>query len=72
MENKSGATVKLKKFGELLGFSENTTIPQDTVTKSSEAVDVNFGLKCLTVTCDLANPLRNVDTDRNTSTNIAY
>jgi hypothetical protein len=72
VENKSGATVNLKRFGELLGFPTDTSIPQDTVTKSSKAVDVNFGLKYLTVTCDLANPRRNVDTDGSTSTNIAY
>jgi hypothetical protein len=55
-----------------LEFPTDTSIPEDTVTKSSKAVDVNFGLRYLTVTCDLTNPLRNVDTDGNTNTNIAY
>ena len=42
------------------------------VTRSPLAVDVNCGLRYLKVTCNLANPLKNVDTDGNTNTNIGY
>ena len=72
VENKSGATINFKNFGELLGFSGDTSMNQDVISKSSKAVDVNSGLRYLTVTCDLANPFRNVDTDGSTNTNIAY
>ena len=60
VENKTGKTVNLTKFGELLGFPTNTSIANDAViTKSPKAVDVNRGLRYLKVTCDLANLLKN-------------
>ena len=72
IENKNGKTLNLKNLGQLIGFPANENIPHDTILRSPNAVDVNRGLKYLTVTCDLANPERNVDTNGNTSTNIAY
>ena len=55
-----------------MGFPPNEPILKDGLLKSQQAVDVNRGLRYLTVTCDLANPKRNVDSDGNTNTNIAY
>ena len=72
IENENDKPVNLKNLGELLGFPADTTIPQNTVARSPKAVDVNRGLRYLKVTCDLANPLKNVDTDGNTNTNISY
>ena len=72
IENQNDTTVNLKKFGKLLGFPENQPVLANTVTRSPHSVDVNRGLRYLKVTCDLANPLKNVDTDGNTNTNISY
>ncbi len=71
VNNKNQDTINLKNFGKLLGFSADTTIQQGRV-ESPHAVDVNSGLRYLTITCDLVNALRNVDTDGSVNTNIAY
>ena len=72
VENKTGSTMNLKNFGELLGFPVNTSIASAATSKSPKAVDVNSGLRYLTITCDLANSFRNVDTNGSINTNIAY
>ncbi len=71
VQNKNDETIDLKNFGELLGFDADTTIAKGIV-KSPKAVDVNMGLRYLTITCDLSNSFRNVDTNGSISTNIAY
>ncbi len=73
--NTTGSTINLKNFGELLGFPADKSIEDHATTatyKSPKAVDVNSGLRYLTITCDLANAFRNVDTNRSINTNIAY
>ena len=72
VENKSGFTMNLKTFGELLGFPANTNIVNGVTRKSPKAVDVNSGLRYLTITCDLADAFRNVDINGSINTNIAY
>ena len=71
VNNKNTETINLKNVGELLGFNADTSIQQGIV-KSPKAVDVNSGLRYLTITCDLANSFRNVDTNGSVNTNIAY
>ena len=76
VENNSGNTVNLKNFGELLGFPADKNIEDHqthtTTYKSPKAVDVNSGLRYLTITCDLVNAFRNVDINGSVNTNIAY
>ncbi len=71
VNNKNTETINLKNFGELLGFNADTTIGKGIV-KSPKPVDVNSGLRYLTITCDLVNSFRNVDINGNVNTNIAY
>ena len=71
VENKTGNTVNLKNFGELLGFDADTTMVKGRG-KSHHPVDVNLGLRYLTITCDLADAFRNVDINGSVNTNIAY
>ena len=61
IENKNAATVDLKKFGKLLGFPENHEVTAGTSAASPKPVDVNHGLKYLTVTCDLIDLSKNID-----------
>ena len=71
VNNKNTGTINSKNFGELLGFGVDTTITKGIV-KSPKAVDVNSGLRYLTITCDLVNSFRNVDINGNVNTNVAY
>ncbi len=71
VNNKNDHTINLKTFGELLGFNANTSI-QKGIVKSPKAVDVNSGLRYLTITCDLVDSFRNVDINGSVNTNIAY
>ncbi len=71
VNNKNNETINLKNFGKLLGFDADTTIANGIV-KSRHAVDVNSGLRYLTITCDLVNAFRNVDINGSVNTNIAY
>ena len=51
--------VRLRNPGPMLGFSENATVRANTWTNSPSNVDVNLGLRYVTVECS------SVDTDRN-------
>ena len=51
--------VNLKSLGPMLGFPKDTTVQANTWKTSPSNVDVNLGLRCVTVECS------SVDTDRN-------
>ncbi len=68
----TGTTIDLKTFGKLLGFNANTTIPTGQTPEAPHPVDVNLGLRYLTIGCDLADSFRNVNTDGGVDTNITY
>ena len=70
--NKAGQTVNLKKFGKLLGFPENKTLAAGSTTASPKPVDVNHGLRWLTVTCDLIDSSKNTGLDGDKSTILAF
>ena len=72
IENKNAATVDLKKFGKLLGFPENHEVTAGTSAASPKPVDVNHGLRYLTVTCDLIDQSKNIDLDGNESNILAF
>ena len=72
IENKNAATVDLKKFGKLLGFPENHEVTAGTSAASPKPVDVNHGLKYLTVTCDLIDPSKNIDLEGEESNILAF
>ena len=55
--------LNLYHFGPLLRFPENAVIPENTRTKSPSVVDINRGLRYITIGCNC------VDTDRNFDTN---
>ena len=63
IDNKNNTTVNLKKLGPLLGFAENHQLAAKTNEASSNPVDVNHGLRWLTVTCDLIDQTKNIDLD---------
>ncbi len=71
VDNKNTETINLKNFGKLLGFDADTTIANG-IAKSQHTVDVNSGLRYLTITCDLVNAFKNVDINGSVNTNIAY
>ena len=72
IENKNAVTVDLKKFGTLLGFPENHEVSAGTSEASPKPVDVNHGLRYLTVTCDLIDQSKNIDLDGNESNILAF
>ena len=72
VENKNAVTVDLKKFGKLLGFPENHEVTAGTSVASPKPVDVNHGLRWLTVTCDLIDPSKNIDLDGEESNILAF
>ena len=72
IENKNTVTVDLKKFGKLLGFPENHEVAAGTSDASPKPVDVNHGLKYLTVTCDLIDPSKNIDLEGKQSNILAF
>ena len=51
--------VNLRSLGPMLGFPKDTTVRANTWTNSPSNVDVNLGLRYVTVECS------SVDTDRN-------
>ena len=57
----------LYHFGPLLDFPENAIIPKNTKTKSPFVVDINRGLRYITVGCNCVNTDRNFDTYGNPS-----
>ena len=63
-------TLSLGSFGLLLGFVRNTVI-QRAVCKDSGEVNVNMGLRFVSIGCDIVNPLKNFDTNGERSKNIA-
>ena len=72
IENKNTVGVDLKKFGKLLGFPENHEVAAGTSDASPKPVDVNHGLKYLTVTCDLIDPSKNIDLEGKQSNILAF
>ena len=72
IENKNTATVDLKKLGVLLGFPENHEVPVGASAASPKPVDVNHGLKYLTVTCDLIDPSKNINLEGEESNILAF
>ena len=72
VENKNAVTVDLKKFGKLLGFPEKHEVSAGTSVASPKPVDVNHGLRWLTVTCDLIDPSKNIDLDGEESNILAF
>ena len=64
ISNKTGSKVNLKNFGKLLGFPENYELPSGSeaspkATASPGPVDVNHGLRYLTVECDFIDLTKN-------------
>ena len=73
IENKNTEEVDLKKLGVLLGFPENHKVAGNGgIELSPEPVDVNHGLRWLTVTCDLIDQSKNIDLDGNESNILAF
>ena len=68
----NSSAVNLKKLGSLLGFAENHQLAGKTSEASSNAVDVNHGLRWLTVTCDLIDMSKNIDLDGEESNILAF
>ena len=69
--NNTGGKVNLKKFGKLLGFSEDHKLSAG-ASASPNPVDVNHGLRWLTVTCDLIDSSKNTDLNGNQSEVLAF
>ena len=72
IDNKNNTTVNLKKLGVLLGFAENQQLGAKTSKASSNSVDVNHGLRWLTVTCDLIDQSKNIDLEGEESDILAF
>ena len=69
--NNTGGKVNLKKFGKLLGFPEDHKLASG-ASASPNPVDVNHGLRSLTVTCDLIDSSKNTDLNGNESEVLAF
>ncbi len=72
LKNTNDETINLKNLGKLLGFNADTTIPKGQTPETPHTVDVNLGLRYLTIACDLADTFRNVDINGGVDANIAY
>ncbi len=72
LKNTNTETIDLKNLGKLLGFNVDTTIPTGQTPEAPHPVDVNLGLRYLTIACDLADTFRNVDINGGVDANIAY
>ena len=72
IENKNTEEVDLKKLGMFLGFPENHKVAGKATELSPKPVDVNHGLRWLTVTCDLIDQSKNIDLDGNESNILAF
>ena len=57
--NDTGYKVNLKKLGKLLGFPENHELTAGVSERSQNPVDVNHGLRYLTVECDFVDSSKN-------------
>ena len=69
--NNTGGKVNLKKFGKLLGFPEDHKLSAG-ASASPNPVDVNHGLRWLTVTCDLIDSTKNTDLNGDQSDVLAF
>ncbi len=58
-----GENLDLGKLGVLLGFPESHTISSGTASVSPRMVDVNLGLRYVTINCTSINASKNFDTD---------
>ena len=72
VENKNTEEADLKKLGLLLGFPENHKVAAKATEVSPKPVDVNHGLRYLTVTCDLIDSSKNIHLDGNESNILAF
>ena len=63
----SSKKLNLYRFGPLLGLPENEIIPKNTKSKSPFVVDINRGLRYVTIGCNCVNTDRNFDTNGNPS-----
>ncbi len=72
VNNKNQETINLKNFGKLIGFNADTTVASGETPESPHSVDVNLGLRYLTIACDLVDSFRNVDINGSADANIAY
>ena len=72
INNKNTVKVDLKKLGVLLGFHENHKLAASKSERSTDPVDVNHGLKYLTVTCDLIDQSKNIDVEGGESDILAF
>ena len=72
IDNKNAEKVDLKKLGTLLGFPENHELAANIAEVSHDPVDVNFGLRYLTVTCDLIDESKNIDLNGGESNILAF
>ena len=70
--NKNAVTVNLKKLGVLLEFAENHLLAANTNEVATKPVDVNHGLRYLTVTCDLIDRSKNIDVGGEESDILAF
>ena len=59
IKNKNTDDVDLKKLGKLLGFPENHVLSANSTETSPKAVDINHGLRYLTVACDFIDEAKN-------------
>ena len=59
IKNKNTEDVDLKKLGKLLGFPENHVLSANASESSPHAVDINHGLRYLTVACDFIDEAKN-------------
>ena len=59
--------LNLYRFGPLLGFPENTIVPKNTKSKSPFVVDINRGLRFVTLGCNCVNTDRIFDMNGNLS-----
>ncbi len=63
--------VDLSKFGELLGFRENTHIDANDILTSPNKVEINHGLQYITISCNLVSSDNNIDSEGRRSTVIS-
>ena len=63
----SSKKLNLYRFGPLLGFPENMIVPKNTKSKSPFVVDINCGLRHITLGCNCVDIDRNFDTHGNPS-----
>ena len=55
--------VNLSKFEELLGFKEDTHIKANDILISPNKVEINPGLRYITISCDLVSSDNNTDSE---------